>query len=217
MSRTAAASDPEFDRFLKIRWPETHGDPVCPYCGYRGAYFISTRQKFKCKKRECRRQYSPTSGTSLSYHKLQFAELNRLLTTHAPNAWQLAQRLKHQGSTIREARSRLAAFGGLKFKPDILIDSRPDWLRQIESRVDALNLPSYIRRDVVQDLAVLAIENHEKTISRDDLIKVVRQNYRFHDLKYKTISLFTPVGDDDGQLIDFISDADAHQRLGWSE
>lgn len=42
----------------KMRWPE---GTTCLYCGCKKVYFITTRKIFKCK--ECRRQFSVTSGT----------------------------------------------------------------------------------------------------------------------------------------------------------
>lgn len=54
--------------FRKIRWPETNGAPVCPYCGCPTCYEYTTRAVFKCK--ACRRQFSETSGTLFAWRKL---------------------------------------------------------------------------------------------------------------------------------------------------
>lgn len=43
-----------------IRWK---GEPICPHCGGVGATYISTRRIFKCKIRECRKQFSVKAGT----------------------------------------------------------------------------------------------------------------------------------------------------------
>src|SRR5580704_13681964 len=57
--------------FRKIRWPDTNGEPVCPYCGGVEAYSDmrpgrSTR--WQCK--ACRKKFSTTSGTLFAWHKL---------------------------------------------------------------------------------------------------------------------------------------------------
>ena len=54
--------------FRKIRWPETNGAPVCPYCGCQTCYEYASRPVFKCK--ACRRQFSETSGTLFAWRKL---------------------------------------------------------------------------------------------------------------------------------------------------
>lgn len=55
--------------FRKIRWSETNGKPVCPCCGStKKHYFLVTRKKWKC--RDCYKQFTITSGTLFSSHKL---------------------------------------------------------------------------------------------------------------------------------------------------
>jgi len=55
--------------FRKIRWSETNGKPVCPCCGsIKKHYFLNTRKKWKC--RDCHKQFTITSGTLFSSHKL---------------------------------------------------------------------------------------------------------------------------------------------------
>jgi transposase-like protein len=55
--------------FRKIRWNETNGKPVCPCCGStKKHYFLKTRSIWKCK--DCYTQFSITSGTLFSNHKL---------------------------------------------------------------------------------------------------------------------------------------------------
>lgn len=43
----------------KLRWPD--GEPVCPKCGSKGAYYLSTQRRWKCK--TCRKQFSVKVGT----------------------------------------------------------------------------------------------------------------------------------------------------------
>lgn len=45
---------------VKMRWPE---GVTCPHCGSTRVGFIKTRQKFKCKNAECRKQFSVKVGT----------------------------------------------------------------------------------------------------------------------------------------------------------
>lgn len=54
--------------FRKIRWVETNGKPICPSCGSFSHYNVSTRSIWKCK--DCKKQFSVTSGTLFSSHKL---------------------------------------------------------------------------------------------------------------------------------------------------
>lgn len=57
----AEGEDAAYNRFCRLRWPETAGAPVCPRCAWRDAYSLSTRRRFKCK--ACHHQFSVTSGT----------------------------------------------------------------------------------------------------------------------------------------------------------
>ena len=50
-----------YDRFRRLRWTETDGEPVCPSCGCIDIYDLTTRRRFKCA--ACHRQFSVTSGT----------------------------------------------------------------------------------------------------------------------------------------------------------
>lgn len=57
-----------FELFRQARWPETNGQPVCPQCGSVHAYWIASRQQWRCK--VCKHTFSVTSGTLFAYHKL---------------------------------------------------------------------------------------------------------------------------------------------------
>lgn len=57
--------------FRNVRWPETAGEPVCPKCGSLDAYDCrrpNGAPRWEC--RECRKQFSITSGTLFASHKL---------------------------------------------------------------------------------------------------------------------------------------------------
>ena len=65
--------DAAYDTFLRLRWPETEGAPVCPKCGCLDSYSITTRRRFKCA--ACHAQFSATSGTILHSRKLSYVDL----------------------------------------------------------------------------------------------------------------------------------------------
>src|SRR4051794_6960473 len=57
--------------FLRLRWPETDGKPVCPGCGGMICYACPrspNRPRWRCK--ACRGDFSITSGTLFAHHKL---------------------------------------------------------------------------------------------------------------------------------------------------
>ncbi len=57
--------------FLRLRWPDTDGKPVCPGCGCMICYDcrrLEDRPRWRCK--ACRRDFSITSGTLFAWHKL---------------------------------------------------------------------------------------------------------------------------------------------------
>ena len=57
--------------FLRLRWPETDGKPVCPGCGCAICYACrrpAGQLRWRCK--ACRRDFSITSGTLFAWHKL---------------------------------------------------------------------------------------------------------------------------------------------------
>ena len=65
--------DKAYAMFRKLRWPQTDGAPVCPFCGGLDAYTITTRRKFKCK--ACKHQFSVTSGTIFASRKMAYVDL----------------------------------------------------------------------------------------------------------------------------------------------
>jgi len=59
------------DLFKLLRWPETHGAPVCPHCGGLDAYEARRPNgslRFRCK--ACGKDFTVTSGTLFASHKL---------------------------------------------------------------------------------------------------------------------------------------------------
>jgi transposase-like protein len=52
--------------FRQVRWSDTNGDPVCPHCGGLDAYEARRPNgslRFRCKHKECGKDFSITSGT----------------------------------------------------------------------------------------------------------------------------------------------------------
>jgi transposase-like protein len=65
-------SDEEAERtFKSVRWADTGGEPVCPYCGGLDAYDCrrpNGAPRFRCQ--ACGKDFSITSGTLFASHKL---------------------------------------------------------------------------------------------------------------------------------------------------
>ena len=68
----AGGEEKAFATFCQLRWPETDGKPVCPRCGSLDHY-TTARKHFAC--RDCRKQYSVTSGTIFASRKMSFTDL----------------------------------------------------------------------------------------------------------------------------------------------
>jgi hypothetical protein len=60
--------------FRRARWPETGGEPWCPRCGLLEPWEIR-RRRFKCRDKDCRCEFSVTSGSIYASHKLSFRQL----------------------------------------------------------------------------------------------------------------------------------------------
>ena len=58
--------------FRQVRWADTQGEPVCPYCGSLTVYDCRVSPngapRFRCK--DCGKDFSITSGTLFASHKL---------------------------------------------------------------------------------------------------------------------------------------------------
>ena len=65
-------NDNAYETFKRLRWPATDGEPVCPHCGSL-AHYTTARRRFACK--DCRKQYSVTSGTIFASRKMAFVDL----------------------------------------------------------------------------------------------------------------------------------------------
>jgi hypothetical protein len=60
--------------FMRMRWPETNGEPYCPGCGTLRCYSM-TRGRFKCSEKECNLVFTVTSGTVFAFRKLSFKKM----------------------------------------------------------------------------------------------------------------------------------------------
>jgi transposase-like protein len=59
--------------FKQVRWPETDGQPVCPSCGSLKVYDCrraTGAPRWRCAQKECKAEFSITSGTIFAAHKL---------------------------------------------------------------------------------------------------------------------------------------------------
>jgi hypothetical protein len=57
--------------FKALRWTDTDGAPVCPFCGSLDAYEarrLNGSLRFRCK--GCKKDFTITSGTLFAWHKL---------------------------------------------------------------------------------------------------------------------------------------------------
>lgn len=123
-----------------IKWPE---GPICPRCGSVNVGFIKSRGRHQCRERECRKQFSLTTGTIMEATHLRMdqwlvavwmivncrlgvssCEIARTIGCKQQSAWHLLHRVRHLFSdpdlyTIRGACEIDEAFvGGLvKFMP----------------------------------------------------------------------------------------------------
>lgn len=126
--------------FRRARWPDTDGAvPWCPQCGCTGAYELAPRKpvagkdgrkgrtpafsnRFRCKQKECRHDFSVTSGTILANRKLPFRtllqavalsaqavkgkaalQLSRELAVQYKTAWVLSHKLREAVAAERTA------------------------------------------------------------------------------------------------------------------
>ncbi len=74
--------DEAFAEFCAVRFAENGGEAFCPWCGHKEVYAISTRKKWRCKSKSCRRDFSATSQTVFASRKLTFGNLLLLIAHH---------------------------------------------------------------------------------------------------------------------------------------
>lgn len=96
-----------------LRWPN---GPVCPHCGAEGGYPIQTARRaglYKCKHKECRKQFTVTVGTVFERSKIPLTkwlmatylmcsskkgisshQLHRMLGVQYKTAWFMTHRIR---------------------------------------------------------------------------------------------------------------------------
>jgi transposase-like protein len=98
------------DFLAQMRWPD---GPICPVCGSTEYSYLTTRRVYKCKQRECRKQYTVKLGTIFSDSPLGLDkwlpavwlvanskngisshELARALGTTQKSAWFMVHRIR---------------------------------------------------------------------------------------------------------------------------
>ena len=108
--RYFADVDVATDFFAGLRWAD---GPTCPVCGSREYSYLTTRRVWKCKNRECRKQYSVKLGTIFedsplgldkwlpavwlvanSKNGISSHELGRALGVTQKSAWFMLQRIR---------------------------------------------------------------------------------------------------------------------------
>ena len=72
--------------FRKVRWPETDGEPVCPVCGSAKVYDCRRPHgapRWRCAQKECKAEFSITSGTLFAFHKMPLRHYLAAITIFA--------------------------------------------------------------------------------------------------------------------------------------
>jgi len=104
--------------FKRARWPETNGEPYCPACGNLRCYELARGGRFKCSAKECRKEFTVTSGTIFASRKLKFRQILAVIAMSAnaakgKAALQVARELGVQTKTawhnLMKLREALAA------------------------------------------------------------------------------------------------------------
>lgn len=72
-----------YEWFYRARWGD--GEPSCAHCGVVGAYRLvrngERRNRFKCRDRHCRREFTVTSNTIFADHKLGFRKMLEMMAS----------------------------------------------------------------------------------------------------------------------------------------
>lgn len=76
VKRITRLSDEEaFAEYVALRFVHNDGKPMCDRCGAQDPYFISTRRKWKCSRKVCQRQFSPTTDTPFASRKMSYGDI----------------------------------------------------------------------------------------------------------------------------------------------
>lgn len=100
---TTKDEDEAKQRFIDWRWP---CGVKCPRCGTGEPYLMTERKIFRC--RECRMQFSATSGTAFSGRKLSFSSVLKIMNAGTTNPHKLSQETGLTYKTTWSLTKRLA-------------------------------------------------------------------------------------------------------------
>jgi transposase-like protein len=116
-----------FETFKNIRWINTNGNPVCPYCDCLIIYRYSVRKLFKCKL--CKLQFKVTTNTVFAKSKLSFYNilLSIKMIKNNVNALQLSKVLNIQYKTAYSLSEKIKEEKMLKNIPEIMIESKDSY------------------------------------------------------------------------------------------
>lgn len=198
--------DEAYEAFLKMRWPDTGGKPICPHCGAGRPYPIASRKKFKCRAQKCRKQFSATSGTAFASRKISFSDIMGgtdivgLVDTSINEA---SKHLSIQWRTAKTLLRRICEISGLAVtrsqKSNPITEQYPYsatrsadaplYIKRISLAVSR-GIPDFIRADVCQEMAVDVVLGALKECDIEiSAPRYIRKIYRFHDMRFETVSL----------------------------
>ncbi len=78
------SEDEAYAYFISIRFKDNDGKAQCPHCSCGACYEYVARRIFKCV--SCERQFSATTKTEFSGHKLTFRQILELIAEFALSA-----------------------------------------------------------------------------------------------------------------------------------
>ena len=101
------SEDQAYRWFYRARWGA--GEPTCPFCGVVDSYRLRRNSKranrFKCSDRDCGREFTVTSQTIFSAHKLPFRKMLAVMAlwVHSVKGKAALQVCREVGITYRSA------------------------------------------------------------------------------------------------------------------
>ena len=157
--------------FRRARWPSSKGAvPWCPRCGCEGAFELAARDgrsfsnRFRCRQKECRHDFSVTSGTIFQGRKLPFRtilqavalstqsvkgkaalQLSRELSVQYKTAWVLSHKLRE---AVAAERAEMKLDGTVEMD-GMYVGGAPRPANRREDRVDNRRLANPKRQCVM--------------------------------------------------------------------
>ena len=160
-----------YREFRRARWPESKGAvPWCPRCGCEGAFELAARDgrsfsnRFRCRQKECRHDFSVTSGTIFQGRKLSFRtilqavalstqsvkgkaalQISRELSVQYKTAWVLSHKLRE---AVAAERAEMKLNGTVEMD-GMYVGGTPRPANRREDRVDNRRLANPKRQCVM--------------------------------------------------------------------